>query len=185
MEPLAFQSVGSAISRWSAWKEGGTSGKIIEKWMRVPFGIGKSLGFGTGPVLDTVAGRPVVLRGKKERGASSERWDSRTEDMRRKNRRIARLAGQLQGTEPPQALPCLALPPHCPAQQARQTPGQEAGLLKVWRCSGAQQCSSMMMAAWWCRGPEGKSRWPSIGCKLETAAGYAVRVPLSTEVRSH
>jgi hypothetical protein len=34
------------------------------------------------------------------------------------------------------------------------------------------------MAAWWCRGPEGKSRWPSIGCKLETAAGYAVRVPL-------
>jgi len=185
---LAFQSAGSAISRWSAWKEGGTSGKIIEKWMRVPFGIAKSLGFGTDPVRSWtpwLGGLSSARRGKRRGGASSERWDSRTEDMHRKNWRIARLAGQLQGTEPPQALPCLALPPHCPAQQARQTPGQEALLLKVWRCSGAQQCSSMMMAAWWCRGPEGKSRWPSIGCKLETAAGYAVRVPLSTEVRSH
>jgi hypothetical protein len=69
MEPLAFQSVGSAISRWSAWKEGGTSGKIIEKWMRVPFGIGKSLGVwdGSWPVLDTVAGRPVFLRGEGRR----------------------------------------------------------------------------------------------------------------------
>jgi hypothetical protein len=87
----------------------------------------KVLGDGSCPVLDTVAGRPVFLRGD-ERGASSERWDCRTEDMHRKHWRLARLAGQLQGTEPPppQALPCLALPPHCPAQQARQTPGQEA-----------------------------------------------------------
>jgi len=74
MEPLAFQSVGSAISRWSAWKEGGTSGKIIEKWMRVPFGIGKSLGVwdGSWPVLDTVAGRPVFCEEREEEGGCFE-----------------------------------------------------------------------------------------------------------------
>ncbi|KAE9372365.1 hypothetical protein N431DRAFT_457090 [Stipitochalara longipes BDJ] len=41
---LAFQSPVVAISRWSAWRR--ALGKIIEKWMRVPFGIRTSSGLG-------------------------------------------------------------------------------------------------------------------------------------------
>jgi hypothetical protein len=212
---------GSAISPWSAWREG-ISGKIIEQWMRVPFVIRSSgVWDWSCPVLDTVAG-PVLsacevevearVREGERRGGSSERvlerWDSRRGmdidididiDIHRhgharrssESQRLLAvpeanfsggdgLSEWLRNGKPSSlALPSLSLSPHCPAEQARQHQRQtsastsastssrtRAGGLKPG-CSGAQQCCSMM-AAWWCRGPEGNPRLPLIGPSLRT-----------------
>ncbi|PMD39178.1 hypothetical protein L207DRAFT_584563 [Hyaloscypha variabilis F] len=53
-QQATFDKEDCAKNEWSAWR---ALGKNIEKWMRVPFGIRKSLGLGRScPVLDTVAG---------------------------------------------------------------------------------------------------------------------------------
>ena len=149
--------------------------------------------------MDTVAGRVCLGGGGgececeagKERGvgrasAGTLGWGMHAETANRNARwlslnpisveEVACLSGC--GTASPRALPC----PHCPVQQARQHQHQhqhrhQYRRPEAWRCSGALQvqCCSMM-AAWWCRGPEGNSRLPLIGAGLRPAAGCAVGV---------